>query len=251
MLVVVRVEAHPAGLDLGRDVTVAESSTRGTYRARYRSVGAQTLRTPPRGCSSMAEHQLPKLTVRVRFPSPAPRFCRTTLPGRHAVSGYPQSVTAPWRLLGRRLRGELALFGGVGAVNLAGDIVFFNLFAFEVGMPPLVAKSVSMVITGTIAFFGHRHLTFRHRRGGGVSREVPLFVAVTLASVVLSLLPLFVARHVLGLTGVFWLNVANLFGIALGTIARYFSYRGVVWKHAHVAAIDLTTPSAHSAALVD
>src|ERR687898_3616966 len=25
-----------------------------------------------RGCSSMAEHQLPKLTVRVRFPSPAP-----------------------------------------------------------------------------------------------------------------------------------------------------------------------------------
>ena len=24
-----------------------------------------------RGCSSMAEHQLPKLTVRVRFPSPA------------------------------------------------------------------------------------------------------------------------------------------------------------------------------------
>ena len=26
----------------------------------------------PRGCSSMAEHQLPKLTMRVRFPSPAP-----------------------------------------------------------------------------------------------------------------------------------------------------------------------------------
>jgi hypothetical protein len=34
------------------------------------------------GCSSMAEHQLPKLTVRVRFPSPAqslrPRFAGTT-----------------------------------------------------------------------------------------------------------------------------------------------------------------------------
>jgi hypothetical protein len=28
----------------------------------------------PRGCSSMAEHQLPKLTVRVRFPSPAPKM---------------------------------------------------------------------------------------------------------------------------------------------------------------------------------
>jgi hypothetical protein len=30
-----------------------------------------------RGCSSMAEHQLPKLTVRVRFPSPAPHEPRS------------------------------------------------------------------------------------------------------------------------------------------------------------------------------
>ena len=37
--------------------------------------GAQPPAIPglARGCSSMAEHQLPKLTVRVRFPSPAPR----------------------------------------------------------------------------------------------------------------------------------------------------------------------------------
>jgi hypothetical protein len=37
------------------------------------------------GCSSMAEHQLPKLTVRVRFPSPAPRLgvlAKTYVPAR-------------------------------------------------------------------------------------------------------------------------------------------------------------------------
>src|SRR6516165_5367113 len=34
----------------------------------------------PRGCSSMAERQLPKLIVRVRFPSPAPEISQ--------VSGY-------------------------------------------------------------------------------------------------------------------------------------------------------------------
>ena len=28
------------------------------------------------GCSSMAEHQLPKLNTRVRFPSPAPRIIK-------------------------------------------------------------------------------------------------------------------------------------------------------------------------------
>src|SRR5512147_3203468 len=37
-----------------------------------------------RGCSSMAEHQLPKLTVRVRFPSPA-----QTMKGSPMVFGAP------------------------------------------------------------------------------------------------------------------------------------------------------------------
>jgi putative flippase GtrA len=138
-------------------------------------------------------------------------------------------------LLKRSLRAEFAVFGSVGAACLVGDIVFFNLFAFQVGMTPLVAKSVSMVITGAMAFFGHRHLTFRDRAGGGYRREVPLFVLVTLATVVLSLLPLYAARHLAGLDSVLWLNIANLVGIALGTVARYGAYRGLVWSRTESA----------------
>jgi putative flippase GtrA len=132
--------------------------------------------------------------------------------------------------LRQRLHAEIAAFGVVGAICLISDIVLFNLFAFGMGMPPVVAKSIGLVITGVMAFFGHRHVTFRHRTGGGVGREVPVFVGVTVATVALSLLPLVVARHMLGITSVFWLNVANLLGIALGTVARYVAYRGVVWK---------------------
>ncbi len=49
----------------------------------------------PRGCSSMAEHQLPKLTVRVRFPSPAPpRTPRSeSQPGRAGPRSHPGSAT--------------------------------------------------------------------------------------------------------------------------------------------------------------
>ena len=45
-----------------------------------------------RGCSSMVEHQLPKLTVRVRFSSPAPRMAQSLLFG-------PPQIAAPrsWR----------------------------------------------------------------------------------------------------------------------------------------------------------
>src|SRR4051794_11815286 len=46
-----------------------------------------------RGCSSMAEHQLPKLTVRVRFPSPAPSI-HPSAPLRL----FPSYQTRPCRL---------------------------------------------------------------------------------------------------------------------------------------------------------
>jgi len=146
-------------------------------------------------------------------------------------------------LLKRFVKAEFAVFGFVGAACLVGDIVFFNVFAFKLGMPPLVAKSVSMIITGAMAFFGHRHLTFRARAGGGYRREVPLFVVITLATVVLSLLPLYVVRHMAGLTSVLWLNIANLIGIAPGTAVRFGAYRGLVWSRVETpAGPDVSAP---------
>src|SRR4051794_1557213 len=137
--------------------------------------------------------------------------------------------------LSRRLYAELATFGLVGAVCLAADILLFNLFAFGLGMAPVRAKALQLVITAVIAFFGHRHVTFRHRHGGGYRREVSTFLTSTAATVLLSLAPVWAARHVLGITSVLGLNVANLIGIGLGTAVRYLSYRYVVWIHDHPA----------------
>ena len=57
--------------------------------------------TRARGCSSMAERQLPKLNTRVRFPSPAPASAQSPL---GFVSGnslrlLPKTAFAPLRLL--------------------------------------------------------------------------------------------------------------------------------------------------------
>ena len=57
--------------------------------------------TRARGCSSMAERQLPKLNTRVRFPSPAPASAQSPL---NSVSGnslrlLPKTAFAPLRLL--------------------------------------------------------------------------------------------------------------------------------------------------------
>jgi putative flippase GtrA len=149
-------------------------------------------------------------------------------------------VTSP-RPIRQRLLTELATFGVVGALCLLADITLFNLFVFGLGIPVLPAKGVGLVITGTMAFLGHRNVTFRHRHGGGNSREITLFVVITLLTIGLSLLPLYMARHLVGTTSVFWLNIANLTGIALATMARFLAYRNVVWVHHRGHA--LRTPS--------
>src|SRR5258708_36264505 len=86
-------------------MSLSESSTQATYRFRYDVVAAVVRRMRfawiaqlvwlggSRGCSSMAEHQLPKLTVRVRFSSPAPTKDSQVRPAcRH--SGQDRTQTA-------------------------------------------------------------------------------------------------------------------------------------------------------------
>ena len=158
------------------------------------------------------------------------------MPGYHGAMGAAQ-------LLRQRLAVELAAFGVIGAVCLVSDIVLFNVFTFGAGLSPVAAKSVGMVITGTMAFFGHRHVTFRHHRGEqSYRREVTMFTVATLLTVLLSLLPLFVAKNIVHTHDVVMLNGANLLGIALGTLARYLAYRNVVWA-APAAVIDVEPAS--------
>ena len=133
------------------------------------------------------------------------------------------------RVLRHRLTAELATFGLVGGVCLVTDIVLFNILAFGLGVTPVLAKAVTMLVTGTMAFIGHRKVTFRHRKGAGLGREVVLFTAVTAASLVCGLAPIWLVRSGLDHTGPLWLNAANLVGIALGSVVRYLAYRHVVW----------------------
>ena len=74
----IRIDLDPAGVNLGSDVAVGQHAGNlpvpVTCRVGPRLVrglpGARDADRRSRGCSSMVERQLPKLIVRVRFPSP-------------------------------------------------------------------------------------------------------------------------------------------------------------------------------------
>lgn len=127
---------------------------------------------------------------------------------------------------------ELAKFGIVGAVAYIVDLGTFNLLRTGESMHdrPLTAKLISTVLATTVAYFGNRHWTFRHRERTGLRREYALFFAFNAVGLAIALTCLGVSHYVLGFTSTLADNIsANLVGMALGTVFRFWSYRKFVF----------------------
>lgn len=124
---------------------------------------------------------------------------------------------------------EAAKFGAVGAVNTALDFAVLNLLVFGLGLPPLRSKVGSTVVAATSSYLMNRHWTFRHRVRQDVHREYTLFFLLNAVGLAIALLVLGVVRYGFGLEGPLALNAANVVGLGLGTVFRFWSYRRFVW----------------------
>lgn len=133
----------------------------------------------------------------------------------------PQSISHQWRVFAA----ELSKFGVIGAINTALDFVILNALVFGLGMGPLWAKCVSTVIAATSSYFMNRHWTFAHRARSGMRREYTLFFLLNLVGLAIGLACLAVTRYGLGQDSVLAINFANLAGLVLGTVFRFWSYR--------------------------
>ena len=92
---ITNVHCSPLPLSVQSDVTALTVSSTAVRTAGLNSDGVKCRH---RGCSSMAERQLPKLHTRVRFPSPAPHPQAPSRTGVHRPQiRCPLSVSAPTR----------------------------------------------------------------------------------------------------------------------------------------------------------
>lgn len=126
---------------------------------------------------------------------------------------------------------ELAKFGVVGLGAFVIDITVFNLLRFAGGEgpmydKPLTAKVVSVCLATTFAYFGNRYWTFRHRGRTSFGREYLLFFVLNAVGLGIALGCLWFSHYALGLTSPLADNIsANVVGLALGTLFRFWSYR--------------------------
>ncbi len=126
---------------------------------------------------------------------------------------------------------QIAKFGVVGLVALVVDVGLFNLLRFAGGEgplydKPLTAKVVSVIVATTVAYIGNRIWTFSDRGRTGVAREYLLFFVLNGIALLITLSCLWFSHYALGLTSPLADNIsANIIGLGLGTLFRFWSYR--------------------------
>ena len=165
------------------------------------------------------------------------------MPGAHLIGRgyrYLQSTVGD-------LYREIAKFGLVGLSALVVDIGLFNVLRFAGGEgplydKPLTAKVISVAVATTVAYAGNRFWTFRHRGRTHMGKEYLMFFALNGVAMLIAVTCLWISHYVLGLDSPLADNIsANVIGLGLGTLFRFWSYRK--WVFPAIPAEELADPA--------
>jgi putative flippase GtrA len=153
-----------------------------------------------------------------------------TSPGTQQLPAVPGADRAArWQGLVRARLVELARFSSVGAVAFVVDMGTYNLLRFGpsdvLGDHPLTARVIAVVLATLVSWLGSRYWTFADQRSGRQGREAALFAVINVLGMGVTVGVLAFWHAVLGLSGPWWDNVANIVGIGLGTVVRYVGYK--------------------------
>ena len=149
-----------------------------------------------------------------------------------------------------RLLHEVAKFGVVGAVSYVIDTGLFNVFRLGVHLGPLTSKTLSVIVATTFAYFANRHWTFRHRERSGLGREYVLFFVLNGVGLLIALACLATSHYLLDLRSNLADNIsANVIGLVLGTLFRFWSYRKWVFLDTAVVPVGEQADAASSRTL--
>lgn len=137
------------------------------------------------------------------------------------ASSIADRISTPWHVLLK----ELSAFGVVGAVNFGVDLAIFNGLHVGAGVGVLTSKVLSTTVATTLSYFMNRHWSFSHRARTGLRREYVLFFLINVIALLIGLAILAISHYGLGYRDTLSVNIANLIGIGIGTVFRFWSYK--------------------------
>ena len=137
------------------------------------------------------------------------------------------------RLLARFTSPEVVTFLAVGGVGNVVDVASFNVLRSTPALgsvDPSYARILAVALAMVMAYLGNRLFTWRGETGGDRRREIGLFVIFNIVGLGFSVATLVISHDLLGLTSRLADNIsANVVGLALGTLFRFWSYKKFVF----------------------
>ncbi len=130
---------------------------------------------------------------------------------------------------------EGAKFGIVGLTGVVVVIVGAYLLHFNVGLGKFTSVTIATVLATVVTFLGNRYWSFRDRQGAGARNESIMFFVLNGVGLLIQYACLWLVTDLIGLDGQLWYSIANLLGIGLGTLFRFWSYRKWIWVPPEVA----------------
>ncbi len=125
---------------------------------------------------------------------------------------------------------EAAKFGVVGLAGFFVSLGGADVLHFDLGVGKYKAVVTATVAATVVTFLGNRYWAFRHRERVGMGQETVLFFVFNAIGLLIQLACVAIVADGAGLQGKVWYNLANLTGIGLGTLFRFWSYRKWVWR---------------------
>ncbi len=132
---------------------------------------------------------------------------------------------------------KFLVVGGIGFIVTLGGADVLHL---GMGVNKYTAITIATLVATVVTFVGNRYWTFRHRAGAGTTRESVIFFVMNAIGLLIQYACIWIVQDVLGHQGGLWYNIANLIGIIIGTLFRFWSYRKWVW---HMLPPELEVPA--------
>jgi putative flippase GtrA len=137
----------------------------------------------------------------------------------------------------RRNAAELFRFAGVGGTAYIIDIGLFNLIYLGLDWSYWYAKIISTIVAMTVAFIGNRQWTWRERRGSAAAhRQYALYFFFNGIGLLIALACLWANTGLAQVWPQYFdtklaVNIAaNVFGVGLASIFRFYAYRTWVFR---------------------
>lgn len=125
---------------------------------------------------------------------------------------------------------EIAKFGAVGGLGTLVNFAVSNLLWHTTNLQAVRANVIATVVAIAFNYVGFRYFTYRDRDKSGRTRELTLFLAFSAVGLVIENGVLYTAIYGFGWDSSLQRNLFKVFGIGLGTLFRFWSYRSWVFR---------------------